>query len=102
MELPEAVAAPAGRRASGPSMGRTVGASVLARVPARTAVAQGHLDAAQGRASDRRDRQGGRGIRSVSARAAVGLSGKRSRTRNVARARAPCRGVDLESRTRTL
>src|SRR5260370_32169364 len=102
MELPETVAAAAGRRASGPSMGGAVGASVLARVPARTAVAQGDLDTAQSRASDRRDRQGGRRIRSVSARAAVGFAGNRSRTLSVPRGCAPRRGADLESRTRTI
>src|SRR5208282_3414480 len=102
VELPEAALTDAGGRAAGPPMGGAERAYLLARLPARASVAEGDHGAEPRRAADRRDRQGRRGVRGLSARAAVRLSGERSRIGNVKGARAARRDSDLESGARTV
>src|SRR4029077_19101177 len=102
MELPEAVTAAAGRRASGPALGGAVGASILARVSAGAAAAARDFGAAQGRAVDRRDRQARRGVRGLPARTTLRFPGERARTRHRARARAPGGSADLQPRARVV
>ena len=64
------------------ALGRYFGASVLARVSARAAAAEGDFVAAQSRAADRRDRQGRRGVRGFPARVAFRFPGDGSRIGN--------------------